>query len=117
LHFVCDAVRLATMLASADAFVHAGDQETFGLSVLEALACGTPVVATPAAVDGLEITPGLELAVAGGPDAFARTVLRLLDDAPERSRLGQEGRRYVERYHAWSGIRQRLEDVYRDAAA
>jgi len=35
---------LATVLASADAFVHAGDQETFGLSVLEAMACGTPVV-------------------------------------------------------------------------
>ena len=32
------------MLASADAFVHAGDQETFGLSVLEAMACGTPAV-------------------------------------------------------------------------
>lgn len=36
---------LATALASADLFVHAGDQETFGLAVLEALACGTPVVA------------------------------------------------------------------------
>ncbi len=35
---------LATVLASADAFVHAGDQETFGLSVLEAMACGTPAV-------------------------------------------------------------------------
>lgn len=36
---------LARALASADLFVHAGDQETFGLAPLEALACGTPVVA------------------------------------------------------------------------
>jgi alpha-1,6-mannosyltransferase len=36
---------LAGMLASVDLFVHAGDQETFGLAALEALACGTPVVA------------------------------------------------------------------------
>jgi alpha-1,6-mannosyltransferase len=43
--FVADIDELATALASADAFVHAGDQETFGLSVLEAMACGTPVVA------------------------------------------------------------------------
>lgn len=37
--------KLARALASADLFVHAGDQETFGLAPLEALACGTPVVA------------------------------------------------------------------------
>lgn len=39
-----DSARLARMVASCDAFVHAGDQETFGLGVLEAMACGTPVV-------------------------------------------------------------------------
>ncbi len=37
-------VRLARIMASCDAFVHAGDQETFGLAALEAMACGTPVV-------------------------------------------------------------------------
>jgi len=44
LPFVSGTAELATALASADAFVHAGDQETFGLSVLEAMACGTPAV-------------------------------------------------------------------------
>lgn len=38
--------RVARLMASCDAFVHAGDQETFGLSALEAMACGTPVVAS-----------------------------------------------------------------------
>ena len=42
--FVASARELATALASADAFVHAGDQETFGLSALEAMACATPAV-------------------------------------------------------------------------
>ena len=37
--------QLARLLASADAFVHAGDRETYGLVVAEALACGIPVVA------------------------------------------------------------------------
>jgi alpha-1,6-mannosyltransferase len=45
LPYQADPVALATSLASADVFVHAGDQETFGLAALEALACGTPVVA------------------------------------------------------------------------
>lgn len=49
LPFTNDRGALARMLASADAFVHAGDQETFGLSVLEALACGCPVVCRGAA--------------------------------------------------------------------
>jgi alpha-1,6-mannosyltransferase len=40
-----DAHALARIVASCDAFVHAGDQETFGLALLEAMACGTPVVA------------------------------------------------------------------------
>lgn len=40
--------QLARILASCDAFVHAGDQETFGLVALEAMACGLPVVAARA---------------------------------------------------------------------
>ncbi|HEY9108365.1 MAG TPA: glycosyltransferase, partial [Roseateles sp.] len=43
-----DCQLLARMVASCDAYVHAGDQETFGLGVLEAMACGTPVVAADA---------------------------------------------------------------------
>jgi alpha-1,6-mannosyltransferase len=51
--------RLARLLANADLYLHAGDQETFGLGALEAMACGLPTVLS--AADGLG-----ELAAAGG---------------------------------------------------
>ena len=43
-----DSFELAQWIASADALVHAGTKETFGLVILEAMACGRPVVAARA---------------------------------------------------------------------
>ena len=43
-----DSVELASWIASADALVHAGTKETFGLVVLEAMACARPVIAARA---------------------------------------------------------------------
>ncbi len=83
--------------------------------VLEAMACGTPVVSTPKAVSALSALPGEDLLVAQDPPAFARTVLDLLDDPEQQERLSAAGRRYVEDHHHWNVIAGHLEDVYRQA--
>jgi alpha-1,6-mannosyltransferase len=49
---------LARWLASADAFIHAGAQETFGLVVLEAMASGLPVIGINAGAVAELVTPG-----------------------------------------------------------
>jgi len=85
--------------------------------VLEALACGTPVVATRAAVRGLSPQPGGEVMTADEPSAFAGAVVRLLNHPEERERLGQAAREYAEAHHAWSAIGARLEAIYAETAA
>jgi glycosyltransferase involved in cell wall biosynthesis len=84
--------------------------------VLEALATGTPVVATEPAIGGLAAIPGRDLLVAGTPDRFAQLVIRLLDDEALWRSLAHSGRIYVERHHAWPLITQQLEGVYRAAS-
>lgn len=83
--------------------------------VLEAMACGIPVIATPQAVSALQVKPGEHLLVADGAEAFAGEVLRLLADRGRREALGLAGRRYVERYHDWDLITANLVEIYTEA--
>jgi alpha-1,6-mannosyltransferase len=48
LPFQHDPARLASLVGGCDLLVHPGDQETFGMVVLEAMACGVPVLGTAA---------------------------------------------------------------------
>lgn len=69
--------------------------------VLEALACGLPVVGTTAATQGVEGAPGSDFLVADEAETFAAHVIGLLDD-PDRAReLGRRGRAFVEAHHDW----------------
>ena len=83
---VADPSGLARIMASCDAFVHAGDQETFGLAALEAMACRTPVVLSSRAGLG-ELGADVALAVdSANPADWAAAMRQALDD-PEALRL------------------------------
>jgi sugar transferase (PEP-CTERM/EpsH1 system associated) len=83
--------------------------------VLEAMACATPVVATPAAVEALGVADGRELVVARDAEEMATRIVELLGQPDDRARIGTAGRRYVETHHDWRSIADRLSDLYRDA--
>ena len=86
--------------------------------VLEAMACGTPVVASERAVAALEhVRPGADCLVADAPEGFAAAMLRVLDDPVLQRDLAAAGRAYVERCHDWDAIAGQLEGYYRDACA
>ena len=91
LPFVASTAALATALASADAFVHAGDQETFGLSALEAMASGLPIVVRDA--EGLGELVDRDNGVAVGdasPASLAAAIAAVFEgDWHERSRAAR----------------------------
>jgi len=85
--------------------------------VLEAMACGTPVVCSPQAVQALRIVPGRDVLVAKEPIAFAEAVLDLVRDPARQHAVGAAGRAYVESHHKWPEIAIQLEGVYLNAVS
>jgi len=81
--------------------------------VIESMACGTPVVATPLAVSALiGAIHDQDVLVAQQPDEFADKAIRLLDDARLRQVVGESGRCYVEQHFSWDRLVTQLEEVY-----
>ena len=81
------------------------------LKVVDGLASGRPVVATPMGAEGIEAVDGEHLVLARDPDAFAAALTRLLGDPAEAARIGSGGRRLaVERYD-WRIIGDRLGEL------
>lgn len=85
--------------------------------VLEAMACGLPVVTTPAVARALESSALESVAVADTAESLANTLLGALDSAERARAAGRAARAYVERHHDWNRQTQRLVDVYRAARA
>jgi glycosyltransferase involved in cell wall biosynthesis len=81
-------------MARASAFVQASLFEGFPVAILEALACGAPVVATDCPSGPGEILQGGEfglLVPPGDPEALAEAMERVLVDRPLRQRLHEKG--------------------------
>jgi alpha-1,6-mannosyltransferase len=102
--------QLARIYASADGFVHAGDQETFGLAVLEAMASGLPVAVQARAGLAELVAGGAGIGVASERSGdWAEAIAALF--ASERESLVKAGRAQAEA-HDWQRVMPALVHRY-----
>ena len=104
-------LELARIIASCDALVHAGDQETFGLVALEAFACGLPVVAVNDGAISELVSPATGILVPPqNSSAFAEAIAALYTQ--DLAQLGLQARSAVEAKYSWKTVMQSLLAIY-----
>jgi alpha-1,6-mannosyltransferase len=114
LPFQGDRDQVARLHAAADLYLSPGDRETFGLSALEAMASGIPVVSA-ARGGGWELVQRSGAGAGyepGSPNDLARAVAQLLGG--DLSAEGARARAFAEREHGWDAVFDRLFAVYRE---
>jgi len=100
--------------SAADVLVMPSHYESFGMVALEAMACGTPVIASQVG--------GLAFLVKDGetgyhvpdqdPEALCEKLLILLNDPHQREAMGLRAAEYAKDY-AWANIAAQMLDVYK----
>ena len=99
---------LVRLYQGAAAYLFPTRYEGFGLGVLEAMACGTPVVATP---DAAVRYAGGDAVAYAEPDDFPEVLARVLADPEPWARAGLERARRF----SWAETARLTADVYREA--
>jgi L-malate glycosyltransferase len=104
--------------ANADIFVNASSLDNMPVSVIEAFACGTPVVST--APEGMTYLVDQErtglLSPVGEAESLAENILRLLRDRELSSRLASKAYEESQRY-CWTAVREQWLTAYRTLMA
>ncbi len=94
---------VARIIASCDAFVHANDKEPFGLIVLEAMACGRPVVGVNAGGVAETVNDSVgQLARSADPDDYAQAIEALF--ARDIEALGAAARVHTVERFSWNRV-------------
>jgi glycosyltransferase involved in cell wall biosynthesis len=84
------------------------------IKVLEAMACGKPVVTTSVGAEGIIEAEEGALIVTDDPAAFADAVISLLEDEARRTLLGERARHLIERRFSWQRVMDDLDKIYVD---
>ncbi len=101
--------------SAADILIMPSHYESFGMVALEAMSCGTPVVASQVGGLAFLVQDGITGYVVPGGDAeaLAKTLDKLMRDPELRERLGRQAAEYA-RFYSWDKIAGRIKTVYED---
>ncbi len=105
--------RLPIFYSAADVVTVPSRYESFGLVAVEAMACGTPVVASRAGGLIFTVEDGRTgyLVPIGDDNAHGRRILELLDDKAKRESFGHSARASALRF-SWRAVAQSIQHVY-----
>ena len=91
-------------------------QEGFGMVLLEAMACGKPVVCTEIVGVAAEVTKeGAGITVEpSNADELAKAISHILQNRSEALKMGKASRRLVEEKYGWKQVEKRVEEIYKE---
>jgi glycosyltransferase involved in cell wall biosynthesis len=107
---------VASVLATLDLFVSPARSEPFGLSIIEAMAAGVPVIATASegAREIIDADYSGRLVPVGDVEALAKAIADVLEDANERRRLARNAREVVNSKFTLDRMIDRTELLFRE---
>ncbi len=79
--------------------------------ILEAMACGIPVITSTLGLGDIKAIPGVDLLVSDSPSDFSNLLLRLLQSKEERIKIGDSGLDFVRSSHSWDAINTAFEHI------
>ena len=107
-----------SLIRAAAVFALPSYSENFGIAVLEAMACGRPVVVTPEVGLATAIREsGAGVVVDGSPELLSAALRSLLADLEKREQMGNAGARVARNKLSWGAIACQMEAVYRECLA
>jgi glycosyltransferase involved in cell wall biosynthesis len=114
-----DSDELVRLYREASVVVVPSRYEGFGLPAVEAMACGTPVVATRSGAlsEVLDLTGGGVPVDRDDPDSIAGGIRRLLEDTQGRAAMAKTGRERVVETLSWPRVAAATEAVYSEVVA
>ena len=108
--------KLKTYYNMADIIVNPSFSESFGMSLIEAMASGVPVIASRIGgmVEIVENSKGGVLYEAGNEDELSECMSKLISDVSLRSLLAKRGREYTSDHYSWNTIVNKLNSYYKN---